>query len=280
MDRYIDANGITVHLIDHAGEGPVLVLAPGLTSNAHSFDGLVAHGLAPAMRVLAFDLRGRGGSDKPDHGYELGDHAADIIGVLDALEIDQVFMAGHSYGGMLSFWTAVNHADRVAGVVTLDPPASLSEMVREQIQPAVDRLSLVVPSFETYLETVKAFPFYEGWWDPMIEDFYRADVEEVEGGVSPRSKPEHIDLVLDGCMKVDWPSIHDSVTQPTLVIRAIGPYGPPGYPAILSRDEADVILQKLHNGKLVEIDANHMTMLFGDAADQTVRAILDFVQGT
>lgn len=277
MDRYVDTNGIKVHLIDHEGDGPALVLAPGLTSNCHSFDGLVAHGLAPAMRVLAFDLRGRGESDKPDDGYDLDHHAADVIGVLDELGIDEVFMGGHSYGGMLSFWTAVHHAQRVAGVIALDPPATLSELVREQIQPAVDRLNLVVPSFETYLETVKAFPFYEGWWDPMIEGFYHADIEDVEGGVSPRSSSAHIDLVLDGCMKVDWGATHDAVTQPTLVIRATGPYGPPGYPAILSREEADLILEKLHDGRLVEIDANHMTMLFGDAADQTASAILEFV---
>ncbi len=278
MDRYVETNDIRLHVIDHAGDGLVLVLAPGLTSNAHSFDGLVANGLAAALRVLALDLRGRGESDKPGSGYDLDHHGADIVGVLDALGIEKVVMGGHSYGGMLSFWMAVNHPDRVAGVVTLDPPATLSELVREQIQPAVDRLSLVVPTFDSYLEKVKAFPFFEGWWDPMIEDFYRADVEEVEGGVSPRSSPAHIDLVLDGCMKVDWSATHDSVTQPTLVIRATAPYGPPGYPAILSREEADLILEKLHNGTLVEIDANHMTMLFGDAAKQTVRAITDFVE--
>lgn len=277
MDRYIDTNGIRVHVIDHAGEGPVLVLAPGLTANSYAFDGLVAHGLAPAMRVLAFDLRGRGETDKPDAGYDLDDHAADVVGVLDALGIGKVFMGGHSYGGMLSFWTAVQHSERVRGVIALDPPATLSELVREQIQPAVDRLHLVVPSFETYLEAVKAFPFYEDWWDPVIEDFYRADVEEVEGGVSPRSDPAHIDQVLDGCMKVDWEAIHGAVTQPTLVIRATGPYGPPGYPAILSREEAELILEKLHDGRMVEIDANHMTMLFGDAANQTVGTILEFV---
>lgn len=279
MDRYIETNGVRIHLIDHEGDGPVLVLAPGLTSNCHAFDALVSHGLAPAMRVLAFDLRGRGESDKPETGYDLDDHASDIIGVLDSLGIDSVFMGGHSYGGMLSFWTAVHHAERVAGVIALDPPASMSELVGEQIQPAVDRLSLVVPSFESYLETVRAFPFYEGWWDPMIEDFYRADVEEVEGGVSPRSSPSHIDLVLDGCRKVDWEATHAAVKQPTLLIRATGPYGPAGYPAILSREEAELIVEKLHDGRLVEINANHMTMLFGDAAKDSVMAILDFVKG-
>ena len=85
MDRYVETNGIRVHLIDHEGDGPVLALAPGLTSNCHAFDALVDRGLAPAMRVLAFDLRGRGESDKPDSGYDLHHHASDIIDVLRTL---------------------------------------------------------------------------------------------------------------------------------------------------------------------------------------------------
>ena len=44
-DGYVETNGIRLHYLDHGGDGPVLVLAPGLTANAHSFDGLVHAGL-------------------------------------------------------------------------------------------------------------------------------------------------------------------------------------------------------------------------------------------
>lgn len=279
MDRYIDTNGIRLHVIDHEGDGGVLVLAPGLTANSHSFDGLVAHGLAPAMRVLALDLRGRGESDKPEQNYELEDHAADIIGVLDALGIDRVFMGGHSYGGMLTFWIAANHPERVSGCVTLDPPAEVDEQVRAQIQPSLSRLDKTLPSFEAYVDAMKAMPFFEGWWDPMIENYLEADVEEVAEGVRPRSSPEHIDAVLDGCVKVDWEATVRSVTQPSLLIRATEPYGPPGYPPILTEELANRTMSRLRHGTMLEIEANHMTMLFGDAASQTVAAVLDFVAG-
>jgi pimeloyl-ACP methyl ester carboxylesterase len=279
VDRYIDTNGVCLHVIDHEGDGPVLVLAPGLTANSHSFDGLVAHGLAPSMRVLALDLRGRGESDKPDGGYDLEDHAADIIGVLDALDIDRVFMGGHSYGGMLSFWTAANHPERVIGCVTLDPPVEVDEQVRAQIQPSLDRLDKTLPSFEAYVDAMKAMPFFEGWWDPMIENYFRADVEKVAGGVRPRSSVEHIDAVLDGCVKIDWESTVRSVSQPSLLIRATEPYGPPGYPPILTEELASRTMSRLQHGTMVEVHANHMTMLFGEAAGQTVAAILAFVEG-
>ena len=79
------SNGIRLHYLDHGGDGPMLVLAPGLTANAHSFDGLVHAGLGSAARVLALDLRGRGESDQPPSGYAMEDHARDVLGFLDAL---------------------------------------------------------------------------------------------------------------------------------------------------------------------------------------------------
>ena len=62
-DRYVETNGIRLHYLEHSGPEPILVLAPGLTANAHSFDGLIEAGLSRAAHVLALDLRGRGESD-------------------------------------------------------------------------------------------------------------------------------------------------------------------------------------------------------------------------
>ena len=278
MERHVVANGVRTHLIDRAGDGPVLVLAPGLTANSHSFDEIVSAGLAPAVRTLAFDLRGRGLSDKPGSGYDLADHAADIIGALDVLEIDKVVMGGHSYGGLLSFWMASAHPERVAGVVALDPPAQVNEEVRAQIQPSLGRLKTAYPSFEAYLTAMRAMPFFDGWWDPKIEAYYRADVEDFEDGVRPRSKPEHIDAVLEGCVKVDWEATQKAVAQPTLLIRAVGPFGPPGSPAILPADQAALITSRVPDITMVEVEANHMTMLFGEAAKQAAAAILEFTE--
>src|SRR5262245_59777895 len=85
MDRFVETNRIRQHFLAHPGDCPAIVLLPGLTANAHAFDGLIQQGLSPRFRVLALDLRGRGESDKPAAGYTMADHAADVIGLLDAL---------------------------------------------------------------------------------------------------------------------------------------------------------------------------------------------------
>ena len=109
VGRYATTNGIRLHYLDHGGQGPVLVLAPGLTANAHSFDGLMHAGLAEVARVIALDLRGRGESDAPPSGYAMEDHARDVLGLLDALGLERVVMGGHSFGGLLTYWLAANH---------------------------------------------------------------------------------------------------------------------------------------------------------------------------
>ena len=108
MDRYVETNGIRLHYLEHAGDGPTLILAPGLSASAHFYGSLMGH-LTPRLRVLAFDLRGRGESDKPDSGYSMADHAADMLGAMDALDIERVVFGGHSYGGLLTFYLAANH---------------------------------------------------------------------------------------------------------------------------------------------------------------------------
>ncbi len=94
MDRYVGANGLRHHLLDHGGDGPTLLPLPGLSSNCHYFDAIVEDGLSPEVRVLALDLRGRGLTDRPASGFSLADHEADVIGVLDALDLGKAFSCG------------------------------------------------------------------------------------------------------------------------------------------------------------------------------------------
>ena len=58
MKNWVRTNSIQLHYLDHPGEMPPLVLMPGLTANAHSFDGLISAGLSPALRVLCLDWWG------------------------------------------------------------------------------------------------------------------------------------------------------------------------------------------------------------------------------
>jgi pimeloyl-ACP methyl ester carboxylesterase len=68
-------------------------------------------------RVIAYDLRGRGDSDKPDTGYGLEAHGDDLAHLLDHYGLDRAVVVGHSLGAMIALTFAVKRHDRVSRLV-------------------------------------------------------------------------------------------------------------------------------------------------------------------
>jgi pimeloyl-ACP methyl ester carboxylesterase len=278
-DGFVKTNGIRLHYIDHGGGGPVLVLAPGLTANAHCFDGLLHAGLSDVARVIALDLRGRGESDAPPSGYGMEDHGRDVLGLLDALGLEGVVMGGHSFGGLLTYWLAANHPERVDRCVVIDAPADVDPRIVEQIQPALDRLGHVHSSWDDFLALVQAMPYFdEGGWDADVEGYFRADVRVLpDGSVQSRSRPEHIAEAIEGTLAVDWRATAARIAQPTLLLRAPGNFGPPGSPPILSRAAAERTAAAMAHCRVVDGIGNHLTFMFGQGARKLTGVIGEFL---
>ena len=277
MSNFIASNGIQLHYLDHGGDGPPLVLLHGLSANAHFFDGLLAAGLGDHFRVLSVDLRGRGQSDKPDSGYSMAAHAGDILGLLDALGIERALLGGHSFGALLTLYLASHHPERVARLVMIDAGGSLHPEVRALIKPSLARLGRVLPSWEAYRAEMQKMPFLGGAWDDALESYYHADVETLgDGSVRARSRPEAIAEAVDQALSEPWPDYLAQVTQPVLLLHARGPFGPPGTAPILRQEDADATVAALADCQYQVMPGNHITMLFGDNAAQTVAAITAF----
>ncbi len=282
MDHYASVNQINLHYLEYQGGAPTIVLLHGLTANAHSFDGLMGAGLTPRFHVVAPDLRGRGLSDKPATGYAIADHAADVIGLLDALGLEQVVLGGHSYGGLLSIYIAGHFPARVSKLVVIDAALSaLRPEVREQLKPSLERLGKTLPSLEVYLQAMQRAPFLDGYWDAALENYFRADAQSnPDGTAHARTRPEIIAEVIDRAIVEPWTEHLARVHQPTLLLNAPGAYGPPGAPPILARAQALETVEMLqHNGtacQYLELPGNHVTMLFGANAPRVVEAITEF----
>src|ERR671910_519824 len=80
--------------ICRAGEGPdPVVCLHGITAQHRAFNA-VARYLKTSRGLVGVDLRGRGDSDKPESGYGLQIHAADVARVLDHLELENAVLVG------------------------------------------------------------------------------------------------------------------------------------------------------------------------------------------
>jgi len=94
----------------------VLVLLPGLSDSWRSYELVLAH-LPSTFRTIAVSQRGHGDSDKPDRGYTVRHFADDLNGLLDALAIRRAVIAGHSSASVVARRFALDHPERVAGLV-------------------------------------------------------------------------------------------------------------------------------------------------------------------
>jgi pimeloyl-ACP methyl ester carboxylesterase len=95
-----------------AGQGEPLVLVMGLGAD-HLAWGFQFPAFAETYRVIAFDNRGAGQTDAPDHPYTTRMMAADTVGLMDALGIDRAHVLGVSMGGMIAQELALGRPDRV-----------------------------------------------------------------------------------------------------------------------------------------------------------------------
>jgi pimeloyl-ACP methyl ester carboxylesterase len=275
QSNFVYTNGIRLHYLHYPGNGPVVILMHGLTANAHAFDGLVEKGLSPAFALYSVDLRGRGLSDAPVDGYTMADHAADIIGLLDELQLERAHFAGHSFGALLTLYLAAHHPSRVSSMILLDAGAKMHPNTRAMLEPAMSRLGQTYASFEVYLDKVKQAPYLEIWEEAM-SSYYRADVTEmVDGTVRTIPHPDHMAAAVGGALAQPWPDFLRRIKHPALLINGPGIYTMGA--ALLPEENARETAAMLPDCRYVAVPGNHQTMLYGRGAVAIIEAMKAFL---
>lgn len=100
------------------GAGEVLLLIHGIGGSSNSWSGVIPL-LAKKYRVIAPDLLGHGESDKPRGDYSVGAFAVLLRDLLDALDIPQVTVIGHSLGGGIAMQFAHQHGQYCKRIVLI-----------------------------------------------------------------------------------------------------------------------------------------------------------------
>lgn len=107
----VRANGIDIWVEDSGG-GTALLCISGLGYSNWCWADL-QRALSPSHRVITFDNRGTGRTEKAPAPYSIAQMAEDAAGVLDALGVGQAHVIGHSMGGYIAMHLAVHHATKV-----------------------------------------------------------------------------------------------------------------------------------------------------------------------
>ncbi|KDP28186.1 hypothetical protein JCGZ_13957 [Jatropha curcas] len=114
----VPTNGINMHVAT-IGTGPAILFLHGFPELWYSWRHQLLHLSALGYRCIAPDLRGYGDTDVPASVSEYtGFHiVGDLIGLLDALGIEQVFLVGHDWGSIIAWYFCLFRPDRIKALV-------------------------------------------------------------------------------------------------------------------------------------------------------------------
>ncbi|MHB8681453.1 MAG: alpha/beta fold hydrolase [Acidimicrobiales bacterium] len=259
---------------------PLVLCIPGLSANLVGFDFLGERLVRDGLQVVAVDLRGRGRSDVAGVGtYGWVNHARDVLGVAEQLGARTCSLVGQSSGAAIAMVCAQLEASRVERLVLIDLAGAPDPQSALPILASVGRLGAVYPSADAAIELIKQIGMVPEW-NEYWERYFRYELREVEGGVTPSSDRDAVleDTGYGNAMywSAPEPPIHriwQAVTVPALVLRATQEIMP-GFGHILPKAESDLFAQVVPGSRVVEIDANHYTINMHPAAATAIEEFL------
>lgn len=173
-------DGLKLHYRDYAGDPgrPPILCFPGLTRNARDYDALAAR-RAGRWRVIAVDLRGRGGSEyaRDPASYVPATYVADVEALIAALGIGRFVAVGTALGGIVTMLLAASGAS-IAAALLNDVGPEIDPAGLARLRGAVGRGS----SFPTWMHAARAVAelhgdAYPDWqiddWLAMAKRLYR-----------------------------------------------------------------------------------------------------------
>ncbi|WP_141014954.1 alpha/beta fold hydrolase [Nocardioides sambongensis] len=176
-DHTLDVGEIPLRVLEH-GAGPAVVLCHGFPGLAYSWRHQLPALAAAGYRAIAPDMRGYGGSGRPADpaAYDRRSTVADMVGLLDALEIEEAVFVGHDFGAAL-VW---------------DLPQWAPRRVRALVQLSVPRAAQlpILPS-EVFAAVARKHWFH-------LDYFQRPGVAEAELDVRPREFLQRAFWALSG----------------------------------------------------------------------------------
>jgi pimeloyl-ACP methyl ester carboxylesterase len=269
-------NGFTV--TEWPGSGPVVFCLSGLGSHAPTWAPFAA--TIPGARVFGIDLRGRGAGQGMTGPTGMKQHARDVAGVLEALDLTDVVVIGHSMGAFLAPQVAQAAPGRIRKLVLVDggirpdfpffmKPALTRMMFRKQLK-AADK---VWPSVEAMAQKARMGKMLAGRPDlePLLLGILDAESRR-DSGFQPKLD---VDRAVEDAVDCFFGPDHDpalaALSVPAEVFLATHKEGTGGGPFISDKAVAAAVAKQplLH---VTRLEGNHVTVLFASEVAAAVQA--------
>ena len=252
------------------GKGEPLILIMGFGGECGDWV-LQTRAFKKYYRVITFDNRGLGKSDKPVEPYTIKDMADDVVGLMDYLGIDKAHILGVSMGGMITQEIAIRHPEKVRKLILASTTAGKDEKGRHSPQ------------------LLKSMGLKEGFSD---EDIKSVDIGGVvtsmnayafNGGVIKLLATPYLWLRMklfgieglkgqfEAAMTYSSVDRLHLIKAPTLVITGTED-------RIISPGESDLLASRIPDARLVKIEGGSHTVMV-EKRGKFNREALDFLRG-
>lgn len=174
-------DGITLRYLDTGTGDPPLLFIHGWTCNLTNWRDQVPH-FAKKHRVVAFDQRGHGESDKPDQDYTIDGFVDDVAWLIGELKLEKPVVVGHSMGGTITLNLVRKYPDIATAAILIDAPIlPLPEATHPRIAPLF--AGMQSPAYASVAEGFARMSFFNTKSPPEL-------VEELIAGM--KSAPQRL----------------------------------------------------------------------------------------
>ena len=195
------APNVQLETLDWGGRGKAIVLLAGGGNTAHMFDEFATK-LTSRYHVYGITRRGSPPSSVPEDGYSADELGDDIVAAIDALQLKDPVLVGHSFAGQEMSNVATRHPTRVAALIYLDAMHSWDAESEAQGYYRIVEWKNQLDAFQRKFNELLAEP-----WDsrPLAREMLDTNLPQlqtiletltkIENGRPPRPDPAPADLI-------------------------------------------------------------------------------------
>lgn len=256
------------------GEGPIdLVFVPGFVSHVEANwqspnRAKFFNRLASFSRLILFDKRGTGLSDRSSQLFTLEQRMDDVRAVMDAVGSERAALFGISEGGPMSILFAATYPERTNALVMYGTYAKRAWAEDHPFGWKDEAWSRFFANVESHWGTPDGIDL--NVWAPSVADDEHAR-RQIADYMRASASPGAVNAVMEMNREIDVRKVLPTVRVPTLIAHRTGDRN-------ISIDQARYLVERLPNAKLVELPGEDHMLWFGDT-DMLLGEIEEFLTG-
>ncbi len=255
---FADSNGARLNYrFDGPADTPVLVLSNSLGTNLSMWDPQIP-ALAAQFRVLRYDTRGHGQSSVTPGPYSVTQLGRDVVGLLDALEIERAHFCGLSMGGVTGMWLGVYAPERINRLVLCNTAAKIG---------AADMWNARIETVRTNGLSAVAETQAQRWFTPAFVA-KTPDVIAATRQMIASTSPEGYAANCGAIRDMDQRETISRIRARTLVIGGL-------HDPVISAADLRYLVDTIPGAKLVELDASHLSNV--EAPVEFTKVLVNFL---